>query len=88
MRDVILSLATQDWQKLVNDKSLSTEASTGYDHAISHLSSKLMVPLEAAGVVGLFVDAYRDMSYATQFIALSSCNYQAVWWKLPFFKCV
>jgi len=33
--------------------------------------------------VGLIVEEFRDMlSYATQFIPLSSTNYQMVWWRL------
>lgn len=46
--------------------------------------SKQSIPLEATGVVvGLIVEKFRDMlSYATQFISLSSTNYQMVWWRL------
>ena len=39
--------------------------------------------MEVAGVVvAQIVDEFRDMLYATQFISLSSTNYQTVWWKL------
>ena len=48
------------------------------------MCSKFKIPLEAAGVVvAQIVDEFHDMLlYATQFISLSSTNYQAVWWKL------
>jgi len=77
IRDVILFLATRGWQKLVDEESQS-------EQAINCLTSKFKVPLEATGViVELIVDEFRDMlSHATQFISLSSTNYQMVWWRL------
>ena len=62
IRDVI---ATQGWQKLADEESQSVEANSGYDQALSRLSSRFKVPLEAARVVVGF-DEFRDMlSYAT-----------------------
>ena len=58
------------------------ESSEGYVQAIDRLISKFEVPLEVSGVVvAKVVDKF--LSYTTQFISLSSTNYQAVWWK-PF----
>ena len=80
VRDVILFLATQGWQKL-EEQSGSSE---GYDEAIVRLGTKFTIPLEAAGVeIGKIIDEFRDMlSYALQFISLSSTHYLTVWWKL------
>ena len=86
VRDVILFLATQGWQKLADEDSQSEPSETipSYIPAIGRLCSKFKIPLEAAGVVvAQIVDEFHDMLlYATQFISLSSTNYQAVWWKL------
>lgn len=81
VRDVIVFLATQGWQKLLDEEA---ESSEGYVQAINHLISKFKVPLEASGVVvAKVVDEFCNMLlYATQFISLSSTNYEAVWWKL------
>ena len=83
VRDVILFLATQGWPKLADEEAESSD-SEGYVQAIDRLISKFNVPLEVSGVVvAKVVDEFRDMLlYATQFISLSSTNYQAVWWKL------
>ena len=81
IRDVILFLVTQGWQKLLDEE---IEANEGYVQAINRLISKFKVPLEVSGVVVAKVaDEFHGMLlYATQFISLSSTNYQAVWWKL------
>ena len=52
--------------------------------AINCLMLKFKIHLEVAGVVvGLIVNMFHYMfSYATEFISLSSTNYQSVWWKL------
>ena len=71
------------WQKLADEDSQS-ETSPSYILAINCSSSKFKTPLEAAGgAVVQTVDEFHDMLlYATQFISLSSTNYQTVWWKL------
>ena len=83
VREIILFLATQRWPKLADEEAESSD-SEGYVQAIDCLISKFKVPLEVSGVVvAKVVDEFRDMLlYATQFISLSSTNYQAVWWKL------
>ena len=70
VRDVILFLATQGWQKLADEEG------EGYVQAIDRLISKFKVPLEASGVVVAKVaDEFCDMLvYATQFISLSSTS--------------
>ena len=89
VRDVILFLATQGWQKLVDEYENSlieetSEALSDYTEAIGRLCSKFKISLEAAGVVvAQIVNEFSDMLlYATQFISLSSRHYQAVWWTL------
>ena len=85
VRDAILFLATHGWQKLADEENQSdSETNPSYILAVGRLSLKFEVPLETAGVVlAQIVDEFKDMLlYATQFISLSSNNYQAVWWKL------
>jgi hypothetical protein len=68
IRDIILILATQGWQKLADEETQSADQpQSGYDEPIRRLTSRFKVPLEAAGgVVGLIIDEFRDMlSYAT-----------------------
>ena len=86
---MILFLATQGWQKLVDEYENSlieetSEASSDYTKAIGRLCSKFKISLEVAGVVvAQIVNEFSDMLlYATQFISLSSRHYQAVWWTL------
>lgn len=88
IRDVIFFLASQGWQKIIDeeDKSEIDGDTTSSDQleAINRLTSRFKVPLEAAGAdIGLIVGEFHEMLlYATQFISLSSTNYQIVWWKL------
>lgn len=82
VRDVILFLATQGWQKLADEAG--TESTPSYIEAIARLTSKFKLPLESAGAVVANVgDEFCDLlHYAIQFISLSSTSYQVVWWKL------
>ena len=85
VRDVILFLATQGWQKLADEENEAGTGSTpSYTEAIVHLTSKFKVPLESAcAVVANVGDELSDLlQYAIQFISLSSTSYQVVWWKL------
>ena len=85
VRDVILFLATQGWQKLADEENeAGTESTPSYIEAIARLTSKFKVPLESAGAVVANVgDEFCDLlQYAIQFISLSSTSYQVVWWKL------
>lgn len=52
VRDVILFLVTQGWQKLADeDNEAGTESTRSYIEAITRLTSKFKVPLESAGAV-------------------------------------
>ena len=52
VRDVILFLATQGWQKLADEENeAGTESTPSYIEAIARLTSKFKVPLESAGAV-------------------------------------
>lgn len=92
VRDAIFVLATQGWQKIVDEEDKSggdenSESDTVHSdrmESISRLSSRFKEPLEAAGVqIMLIADEFREvLLYATQFISLSTTNYQEVWWKL------
>lgn len=85
VRDVILFLATQGWQKLADEENeAGSESTPSYTQAIARLTSKFKVPLESAGAVVANVgDEFSDLlQYAIQFISLSSTSYHVVWWKL------
>lgn len=76
LRDIIFVLATQGWQKLL-DESDPLEA---IDRLVEHFS----IPLQKANVCteqihGEFESA---LQYACQYISLSTMEYRAVWWRL------
>ena len=64
------------------DESAAAATSSCSD-VITRLTTRFRIPLEAVGAV-LFMENFKKSyhNYATQFISLSSTNYQAVWWKL------
>ena len=75
-RDIIFVLATQGWQKLL-DESDPLEA---VDRLVEHF----LIPLRKANVCteeihGEFESA---LQYACQYISLSTIEYHAVWWHL------
>lgn len=90
IRDIIFLLGTQGWQKVLDDGA--TEPST-HDagepqenpvDAINRLVEHFKVPLEGANAEP---DEIRPefeaiLSYACQFISLSTLDYQSVWWRL------
>lgn len=98
---MIFVLATQGWQKIVDEDNKSevggdensdsdtvcSEQMEPIMEPIRRLSSRFKVPLEAAGAqIILMVEEFREiLLYATQFISLSTTNYQEVWWKI--FQC-
>lgn len=88
VRDVIFSLETQGWQKIVDEENASSD-----DQDSEHLTSmepivwlekRFKVPLESAGVdiEQLPGEFHELVLHATQFISLSTMGYQAVWWRL------
>ena len=88
VRDIIFLLATQGWQKVVDEEE---ESEPEHDNdkpdpmeAIVRLGERFKHPLEAAGAdLDELPKEFREvLIYATQFISLSSMDYQAVWWRL------
>ena len=79
VRDVILFLATQGWLTLdANERSDSNDnEGSSYTEAIVRLPTQFKSPPPP------IIDEFRDMlSYALQFISLSSTSYITVRWKL------
>lgn len=92
-RDIIFMLGTQGWQKIldeqvdVTDEAEETQESTGSENpldTIDRLVERFRVPLEgAAAEVSEIRGEFEAMvSYASQFISLSTMEYQSVWWRL------
>ena len=74
LRDIILVLATQGWQKLLDeDDTLDT-----IDRLVEHFS----YPLTKAGIcIEKIHSEFESMlQYGCQYIALSTLEYRAVWW--------
>lgn len=76
LRDIIFILATQGWQKAL-DENNSLEA-------VDRLVEKFAIPLEGAGADIAEIHAEFDamLQYACQYISLSTLNYQGAWWRL------
>ncbi len=84
IRDVVIILATQGWEKLIEKQDHVEQPVPNYVSAINHLGLKFKIPLVASGVVvASILQEFQDIIlYATEFISLSSTNYQTVWWKI------
>ena len=90
IKDVITVLAIQGWQKIlehdssVDCPSTSTDAQENEDplNAIDRLTEHFRIPLESANVeVSEIHEEFEGMiTYAAQFISLSTMDYQSVWW--------
>ena len=76
LRDIIFVLATQGWQKLL-DESDPLEA-------VDRLVEKFSIPLRKANVCTEEIHAEFEsvLQYACQYISLSTTEYRAVWWRL------
>ena len=76
LRDIILVLATQGWQKLL-DEDNTLDA---IDRLVEHFS----YPLTNAGIcIEKIHSEFESMlQYGCQYIALSTLEYRAVWWRL------
>ena len=76
LRDIILILATQGWQKLLdeNDNLNAT------DRLVEHFS----IPLVKANVCLETIHSEIEgiLDYACQYISLSTLEYRAVWWRV------
>ena len=77
-------METQGWQKIVDDKSDFGIGSEGSSLPVTRLAEIFRVPLEAAGVkLYLLPEEFKEIIlHATQFILLSTLDYQSVWWRL------
>ena len=76
MRDIILVLSTQGWEKLVRENHTLEE--------INRLVTRFKIPLQGSGAVIEEIDKeFGEMiEYAVNFISLSTLDYSSVWWKL------
>ena len=76
LRDIVFVLATQGWQKAV-DENDSLEA-------IDRLVQQFSIPLESAGADKgeIHSDFEAVLQYATMYISLCTFDYRAVWWRL------
>ena len=76
LRDIIFVLATQGWEKALDEKNDLA--------AIDRLVDRFTVPLKAANIQVEDVHAEYDslVHYAVQYISLSTLEYRAVWWRL------
>lgn len=76
LRDIIFVLATQGWQKLL-DEGDTLEA---IDRLVEHFS----IPLKKANVCTeeIHNEFESTMQYACQYISVSTLEYRAVWWRL------
>ena len=87
-RDIIVMLATQGWQKLLEDNSLEpTKSDTAGENllcAIDRLGQHFQIPLEGAGINTSEIQSEFEalIGYASQFMSLSSMDYQSIWWHL------
>ena len=84
-RDIIEILATQGWQKIVDEnQDESGTFTTEPWSSVTRLSTRFKPPLEGAGTdVDVILSEFKEMvEYAIQFFSLSTMDYQAVWWRL------
>ena len=77
IRDVILVLACQGWEKILNDDYESTEA-TQATQAVIRLGSRFQVSLTSAGVEiePLHEEFLEMISYADQFISIATLYFR------------
>ncbi len=83
-------LGTQGWQKILDEEADEAEESQESAerenplNAIDRLVERFRIPLEgaAADVSEIRGEFEAIVSYATQFISLSTMEYQSVWWRL------
>jgi hypothetical protein len=72
-------LETQGWQKIVDENEPLDQI-----EAVFRVGSRFRAPLESAGVdIDELCAEFKDvLNHGTQFISLSTLNYQEVWWKI------
>ena len=76
LRDIIFILATEGWQKAIDEKDDLK--------AVDRDVENFIIPLQAANVVVEEKHAEFDVliQHASQYISLSTMNCHAVWWRL------
>ena len=76
MRDIIVVLSTQGWEKLLKENNPL--------HKVDRLVTRFKIPLEGAGSKTEEVrkEFGEMMEYAVTFISLSTMDYSSVWWRL------
>ena len=78
MRDIIVVLNTQGWEKLLEESNLLNE--------VLRLVTRFKVPLQGAEAEAETSEIHREftkmMDYAASFISLSTLEYRSVWWRL------
>ena len=76
MRDILLILNTQGWEKLIKEKYHLEE--------LLQLISRFKIPLDGAGAdtEEIYKEFEEIMEYAVNFISLSTLDYSSVWWRL------
>ena len=98
-RDVMVVLATQGWEKILQDEQndvvdIEDAGDDGNDDsrsdsldAVDRLANHFKVPLETAGAdINEIREEFKSMiEYAIQFISLSTMDYKSAWWRL--FNC-
>ena len=89
IRDTITVLATQGWQKCLDEEDCESETDLETEKVdplepIGRLGVRFKIPLQAAGVDfdKLREEFYDILLYATQFVTLSTQDYHAVCWRL------
>ena len=84
-------LATHGWQKIIDETEAEADTSLDYEDAsespliaIDRLVEHFTIPLEGAGVILTDIKGEFEamMAYASQFISISTLDYQSVWWRL------
>ena len=82
-RDMIVMLATQGWQKIIEQGSLAPIQSENMLDAIDRLVHHFQIPLESAGADTTEIRNEFEalIGYAAQFMSLSTMDYQSVWWR-------
>ena len=76
LRDIIFILATQGWQKALDENNPL--------EAVDRLVQQFTIPLQGAGADIAEIHAEFDamLQYACQYICLSTLSYEGVWWRL------
>jgi len=82
-RDVIEILATQGWQKIVDEHQDESGTTEPY-LSVTRLLARFKLPLESADTdVDAILSEFKEIvEYTIQFFSLSTMDYQAVWWHL------